>query len=101
MLIFSSLFFFLLKKIVQGTRRAVGFFRFMDGTLGLAFYAIMFLFFLYLGFSILSVVLPVLPPDNEFLIFMKEELHLEDDQFGIAKYLYQNNIIKNFFELIF
>lgn len=101
LLIFSSLFFFILKKIVQGTRKSVGFFRTLDGMLGIAFYAIGYLMFLYLGFWILSLVMPALPPSGGFVKFMNDQLSLNSDEFHIGKYLYQNNVIKNFFELIF
>ena len=101
LLIFSSLFFFILKKIVQGTRKSVGLFRFIDGVLGIGFYAISYIFFLYLGFCILYLIIPALPQDGSFVLFINEQLHLDNEQFGIAKYLYQENIIRNFFELIF
>jgi uncharacterized membrane protein required for colicin V production len=101
LLIFSSLFFFILKKIVQGTRKSIGLFRFIDGVLGIGFYAISYIFFLYFSFWILYMILPVIPVDSSFMIFMTKELHLEDEKFGIAKYFYQENIIRNFIDLIF
>lgn len=101
LLIFSSLFFFILKKIVQGTRKSIGFFRFIDGVLGIGFYAITYIFFLYLGFWVIYLIIPVLPQNGSFVVFMTEQLHLGSEQFGISKYLYEENIIRNFFELIF
>lgn len=101
LLIFSSFFFFILKKIVQGTRRSIGLFRFIDGVLGIGFYAISYIFFLYFSFWILYLVLPIIPQDTSFVIFMTKELHLDDNKFGVAKYFYKENVIRNFIELIF
>ena len=55
----------------------------------------------YLLFLILSLILQGAPHDSEFVRFFVEQLHLEDDKFGVAKYFYENNIITKFFELIF
>lgn len=101
LLIFSSLFFLLLKLIVKGTRKSIGLFRFIDGVLGIGFYAISYVFFLYFSFWILYLVLPIIPADASFVSFVNEQLHLGTEEFGIAKYFYEENIIRNFLDLIF
>ena len=58
----------------------------------------MFHYFLIL--MVIGFIWSGLPADNSFAVFLTEQLHLEDNHFGLVKYFYQNNIIKNFFELI-
>lgn len=100
LLIFSSLIFWILKLVVKTARKTVGFFRVLDGTLGIVFYLCMFMIILYLILLILSLILPSVDPGSDFVKFFTEQLHLEDDSFGIVKYFYQNNIIGNFFGLL-
>jgi hypothetical protein len=101
LLLFSSLAFWILKKIVSKTRDSVGFIRVTDGLVGIVFYEIIFVFVIYLILLIIGFIWTGLPADSGFAVFLTEQLHLEDDKFGLAKYFYQNNIIKNFFDLIF
>ena len=100
-LFFSSLLFFVIKKIVQKTRKKIGVFRFIDGVLGIGFYFATYVIFLYLGFCILYLLMPALPQESSFVIFMKEQLYLGTNQFGIAKHFYEENIFINFFNLLF
>ena len=101
LLIFSSLIFLILKLIVKGVRKAVGFIRVIDGILGILFYALMFILFIYIAFLIITLILQGVSPDSGFATFFQEQLHLEDDKFGVAKYLFENNMIGNFFGLLF
>lgn len=101
LLIFSSLIFLLLKLIVKGARKSVGFFRVLDGIFGIVFYLLIFVIIIYIAFLIISLILQGVDQNGEFYKFMMEQLHLEDDKFGIAKYLYENNLIGNFFGLLF
>ena len=101
LLIFSSIIFFVLKKLFGGLRSKIGFIRFVDGVFGVMFYTLLFLIFIYSSFLILSIALQSSSPDNKFMAFIVEQLHLEDDKFGIAKYLFENNIIGNFLKLLF
>lgn len=101
LLIFSSLVFLILKLIVKGVRKNVGFFRFIDGIFGILFYSLIFVLVLYVIFLIVSLVLQGVDQNSGFYNFMMEQLHLDDEEFGIAKFLYQNNVIGNFFGLLF
>ena len=101
LLIFSSLIFLILKLIVKGVRKSVGFFRVLDGILGVVFYSLIFILVIYIAFLIISLILQGVDQNSGFYQFMMEQLHLEDDKFGIAKYLYENNLIGNFFGLLF
>ena len=101
LLIFSSLVFLILKLIVKSVRKAVGFIRVVDGLLGIAFYSFMFVIVIYIIFLIISIILQGSDQTSAFVVFMHEQLHLDDEEFGIAKYLYQNNVIANFFALLF
>lgn len=101
LLLFSSIIFWLLKLFVKSAREKVGFIRILDGSLGVIFFLLIFLVILYLLFLILSLILQGAPHDSDFVRFFVDQLHLEDGQFGIAKYLYENNLIGNFFGLLF
>lgn len=100
LLIFSSLIFWILKMVVKSVRKKVGFFRVIDGIFGIVFYILIFMIILYLAFLIISLALQSADPNSDFVKFFTEQLHLNDDTFGIAKYFYQNNIIGNFFGLL-
>lgn len=101
LLIFSSLIFFILKKVFTGIRNKIGFIKFVDGILGVIFYILLFLLFIYTLFLILSIILQSSSSDSGFIKFISNQLHLEDDKFGVAKYLFENNIIGNFMKLLF
>ena len=75
-LVFSSLLFFVIKKIVQKTRKKIGVFRFIDGVLGIGFYFATYVIFLYLGFCVIYLLMPALPQESSFVIFMKD-CHLQ------------------------
>ena len=97
----SSLTFFILKSIVKETREAIGFFRVVDGVFGILLYVLIYVVILYILLAILAPILNSIDPNSGFAIFMDKQLHLDDGKFGITKYLYENNVIRNFFELIF
>ena len=101
LLLFSSLFFLLLKLIVKGIRKSVGFIRVIDGIFGIIFFLLIFFIILCIVFMIISLIMQSADPNGGFVSFFRDQLHLEDDTFGIAKYLYENNFIGNFFGLIF
>lgn len=101
LLLFSSLFFLLLKLIVKGIRKSVGFIRVIDGILGIVFFLLIFYIILCIFFMIISLIMHSSDPSGGFVLFFKDQLHLEDGAFGIAKYIYENNFIGNFFGLIF
>ena len=101
LMIFSSLIFFILKLCVKGIRKAVGFIRVLDGILGVVFFLLIFVILLYIAFMIISLILQSSSPDSGFASFIIKQLHLDDDRFGIAKYFYKNNVIGNFFGLLF
>ncbi len=101
LLVFSSLAFLILKLIVKTVRKAVGFIRVLDGLAGIVFYFLIFMLLVYILFLILSLILQSASPDSGFVLFFEEQLHLEDDEFGLAKYIYKNNMIGNFLGLIF
>ena len=101
LLLFSSLIFLLLKLIIKSARKNVGFIRVIDGIFGVVFFLLMLLIVIYLFFLIISLIIQSAPPDGEFVRFFVEQLHLEDGKFGIAKYFYENNLIGNFFGLLF
>ena len=101
LLIFSSLAFFILKLIVKSIRKSVGVFRVLDGIVGIVFYLVIFMLIIYIAFLIISLILQSAPADSGFVLFMEEQLHLNDEEFGIAKYIYKNNMLGNFLSLIF
>ena len=101
LLLLSWLLFFILKKIIEGTRKKIGFIRVLDGIAGIGFVTIIYILLLYIFFCVIYLILPSLSPDSGFVIFMTEQLHLTSEEFGIAKYIYEENIIRKFFELIF
>lgn len=101
LLIFSSIGFLILKLFVKAVRKSVGFIRVTDGVIGIIFYFMMFMLILYIAFIIVSLMLQSAPADSDFVIFFEEQLHLNDDKFGLAKYIYKNNMIGNFLGLIF
>ena len=101
LLIFSSLIFLILKLVVKSVRKAVGFIRVVDGIFGIIFYLFMLTIVIYIVFLIISIILHGADQSGGFVTFMNEQLHLHDDNFGIAKYFYENNVIGNFFGLLF
>lgn len=101
LLIFSSIGFFILKLCVKGLRKASKFIRILDGILGIIFFLLMLLIVIYITFMIFSLIIQSSSPDSGFATFILRQLHLNDDRFGIAKYFYKNNIIGNFFGLLF
>ena len=101
LLIFSSLIFWILKLIIKSVRKNVVAIRVIDGILGIVFYILIFMIILYIALLVISLVLQTASSDSEFVQFFTEQLHLNDDEFGIVKYLYENNIIGNFFGLLF
>ena len=101
LLILSALLFAVLKLFIKSARKTTGIIRLVDGVLGVAFYGLIFVVVLYVVFFVLSLIMKNAPVDSSLVVFMTEQLHLEDDKFGLAKYFYENNIITKFFELIF
>jgi hypothetical protein len=101
LLLFSSLIFLILKLVVKSVREAVGFVRIVDGILGVIFYILMFIIILNIVFLIISLILQGADPNGGFASFFLSQLHLDDGNFGVAKYLYQNNMLGNFFGLLF
>lgn len=100
LLIFSSLFFFILKLVIKALRKTVGLIRILDGLLGVVFFLLVFLILLYIGLLVVSLVMQSLPPDHGFVMFMKEQLKIGSEEFGIVKYLYENNLIGNIVGLL-
>lgn len=101
LLLLSSIGFLILKLFIKTVRKSVGFVRVIDGIIGIAFYFLIFMLIIYIAFLIISLMLQSAAPDSEFVLFFEEQLHLNDDTFGLAKYIYKNNMIGNFFGLIF
>lgn len=101
LLVFSSIGFLILKLFVKAVRKSVGFIRVTDGIIGIIFYFMMFMLVLYIAFLVISLMLQSAPQDSDFVIFFEQQLHLNDDKFGLAKYIYKNNMIGNFLGLIF
>ena len=101
LLLFSSVGFFILKLFVKVVRKSVGFIRVTDGIMGVIFYFMTFMLILYIVFLVVSLMLQSAPQDSDFVIFFEEQLHLNDERFGLAKYIYKNNMIGNFLGLIF
>jgi uncharacterized membrane protein required for colicin V production len=101
LLLFSSIGFLILKLFVKTVRKSVGFIRVIDGIAGIIFFFLMFMLVIYIGFLIVSLMLQSAPADSDFVLFFEEQLHLNDDTFGLAKYIYKNNMIGNFLGLIF
>jgi hypothetical protein len=50
---------------------------------------------------VISLILQCSDPNGGFAKFFAEQLHLDDGKFGVAKYLYENNMNGNFFGLLF
>ena len=99
LLFFSSIIFWIIKLIVKKLRDSITIVRVIDGILGICIYAILFIVVIYVLFLILSLILQSLPGNNEFAEFIREQLHLGTDEFGIAKYFYEHNFLGNLLKL--
>ena len=93
LLVLSSVIFFILKLFVNSLKGSSKIIGIADGILGVIFYVIVFIVVLYIVFFILSLIMKGASADSGLLTFMTEQLHLEDDKFGLAKYIYENNVI--------
>ena len=98
LMVLSSLVILILKHTFTTIRDGVFLIRLIDGILGMAFFAVIFLIILYV---FLLIVSKNITATNGFMNWMNEQLHLGDDKFGIAKYFYNNNIVGNIFGIIF
>ncbi len=100
LLIFSSVAFFVIKIVVKLLRKTVGVIRLIDGLLGIVFFVLVFMIVLYVGLLVISIVMQSLSPDHGFVEFMKSQLKLGTDEFGLVKYFYENNFIGNIIGLL-
>lgn len=100
LLILATLLMWILKLIINLLRTNFVI-RLADGILGVAFSFILFIVGTYLVLLLLSVGLQIPAIDNAIGGFIRDQLHLGTNEFGITKYLYENNIIGNILKLFF
>ncbi len=94
-----SVLCFLLKLLVAACRQS-RFIRFLDGLLGVVFYLIL----TYLGVCLVLFVLTFVMQANSFNGFQQwiiNDLQLQSSKWRISKFMYENNIIGNFFNMFF
>lgn len=94
-----SVLCFLLKLIVAICRQSKVI-HFLDGTLGVMFYLIL----AYLGVCLVLFVLTFVMQANGLNSFQQwiiNDFQLQSDKWRLSKFLYQNNIIGNFFRIFF
>lgn len=100
-LISSSLIFKLIKILVKRLRKSVRFIRILDGVLGVIFYSFLFLFFIYVMLLIVSIIIQSSSTDSGFVQFLRGQLKLDSNKFGITKYFYEHNILGNLLGFFF
>ena len=96
----TSILFFILKFLIKLLRSST-LIKFVDGILGIAWSALVFIVVIYVLFLIVSITLQFAPADNSVIQFITGQLKLNTDEFGLAKYMYENNILGNLFKLFF
>lgn len=90
---------FVLKLLVAGCRQSK-IIRIMDGILGSIFYLLL----TYIGICILLFILTFIMQGDAFegfRLWIINDMSLNCDSFRISKFLYNNNIIGNFFKIFF
>ena len=94
-----SVLCFLLKLLVAACRQSK-IIRFLDGILGVLFYLIL----TYLGVCLLLFVLTFIMQSsglNGVQQWIINDFQLQSDKWRLTKFLYQNNLIGNFFRIFF
>ena len=91
----SGIIFFLLRKVLKQIKK-VRFIRRVDRILGLVVNACFALLLISLVFFGIAAITTVIPSFNETIT---ELLNLNSNEFSIAKWLYENNLIIKLFEL--
>lgn len=91
----SGIIFFLLRKVLKQIKK-VRFIRRVDRILGLVVNACFALLLISLVFFGIATITTVIPSFNETIT---ELLNLNSNEFSIAKWLYENNLIIKLFEL--
>ena len=98
LLILFTLLIWIIKLIFKGLREKSRLINFTDGLLGSIVALAIFTIILFIVLSIFSLFIN---GDNGFATWLQTNIHPDDDKFGVTKYLYNHNFIKNFFDLIF
>lgn len=101
LLIGGTLIVWVLKQVVKLLRKGVPLFRVVDGILGIVFSAALYFLVLYLLLFLLSLYLQLGTQDGMIEKFICGQLKMDSNQFGLAKYFYENNILGNLLKLIF
>lgn len=95
----TTILIFVLKLLVGILRKAI-LIRIVDGILGIIFYDILFYLFVCVVFLVLSLVMQTSSFDS-LNNFISNDFQLGTDSFRLSKYLYENNLIGNFFRIFF
>lgn len=101
LLICSSLIFKLIKILMKSLRKSVKFIRIIDGVLGIIFYLFLLLFLIYVMLLIISIIIQSSSLDSSFVQFLRGQLKLDSNKFGITKYFYEHNILGNLLGFFF
>jgi len=98
LLLGMSLIFWLIKVLFGKLRESIGLLRIIDGILGAALFACIFFIIADIFFTVVAIKID---STNQFIVWINTQLHLGDEKFGIAKYVYNHNVIKNIFQIFF
>ena len=93
-----SIIFWIIKKLFGSLRESVGLIRFIDGVLGIALFLCFYIIAVDIFFTVIAANIE---KTTSFITWMNTQLHLSDEKFGIAKYVYEHNVIKNIFAIFF
>ena len=98
LLLFGTTIIFWILKIIVKFFRENKIIRIIDGTLGLVFSGVVYIFIIYLLFLVVGILIP-LENMQKFNDFMTIDMQLNTDKFRLSKYLYNNNIIGNIIKI--
>lgn len=100
LIILMSLVILILKLVVKGLREGSKVVKVLDGILGVIFCGLLF----YLCVSLVGFVVMLMSQADFFqtpMAWLTNDMKLNTDDFRISKWLYENNIIGNFFKIFF
>lgn len=88
----------LAKLLIHFLREGSKLFKILDGILGFIVYGAFSVVLIYVLLFVLSLVMqiPALEPFRQFMIV---DMELDTEKFRLSKYLYENNLVMNFFGL--
>ncbi len=94
----SMIVFFLLKILAKGIT-SIPIIKQIDKILGLLFGFLKIALLIYILLFILALLINIPSINNLIYNFLKIDMQLETDKFRLSKYLYDNNLLKNFINI--